>query len=353
MPEPPVSKVSYSTESDNPENSLTGRLVSGNYFGVLGVQPILGRTLSSSDDTDPGAHPEVVISYSLWQGRFQGDRAIVGKPIRLGAGRLNSGWGTGGFEEDRPVTPSDRNFLILGVMPPGFFGETVGERPDFWAPLTMEEHFLPGRHWLSRRTASWVRVIARLKPSCTQRQAEAATNILNRQLQLEAEGPGITETRRRELEQNKIRLFDGSKGFSDLREQFAKPLWVLMAMVCVVLLIACANLANLLLARGTARRREIGTRLALGVDRPRLIRQLVTESFLLSLFGAALSLPIGWLASRALFTMVSAGNPTLMLDFAPDGRVLLFTGAVADSGRPSCSASCRHFDPRESISIPF
>ncbi|HMJ22624.1 MAG TPA: ABC transporter permease, partial [Terriglobales bacterium] len=315
--------------SDNPENSLTGRLVSGNYFGVLGVQPILGRALSSSDDGDPGAHPEVVISYSLWQGRFRGDPAILGKPIRLGAGRLNSGWGTGGFEEDRPITPSDRNFVILGVMPPGFFGETVGERPDFWAPLTMEEHFLPGRHWLSRRTASWVRVIARLKPSFTQKQAAAATNILNRQLLLEAEGPGITETRRRELEQDKIKLLDGSKGFSDLREQFAKPLWVLMAMVCVVLLIACANLANLLLARGTARRREIGTRLALGVDRSRLVRQFITESFLLSLVGAVLSVPVGWLASRALFAMVSAGNSTLMLDFAPDSRVLLFTGAVA------------------------
>jgi predicted permease len=271
----------------------------------------------------------VVISYALWRGRFHSDPAIVGKIIRLGAGRLNSGWNTGGFEEDRPVVPSDRNFLILGVMPLAFFGETVGERPDFWAPLTMEEHFLPGRHWLSRRTASWVRVIARLKPSYSQKQAEAATNILNRQLLVEAEGAGLTETRRHELEQNKIKFLDGSKGFSDLREQFTKPLWVLMAMVCVVLLIACANLANLLLARGTARRREIGTRLALGVDRPRLVRQLITESFLLSLFGAILSVPIGWFASRAVFTMLSAGNPALVIDLVPDSRVLLFTGAIA------------------------
>ncbi len=314
--------------SDNPENSLTGRLVSGNYFDVLGVQPAMGRALADADDTDPGAHPEVVISYALWQGRFHADPDIVGKTIRLGAGRLSSGWGSGGFEEDRPVVPSNRDFLILGVMPPSFIGETVGERPDFWAPLTMEEHFLPGRHWLSRRTANWVRIIARLKSSYSQKQAEAATNILNRQLLVEEEGPGLTETRRRELEQEKIKLLDGSKGFSDLRQEFARPLWVLMAMVCVVLLIACANLANLLLARGAARRREIGTRLALGIDRPRLVRQLITESFLLSFFGAVLSVPIGWFASRALFTMVSAGNPALVIDLIPDGRVLLFTGAV-------------------------
>ena len=315
--------------SDNPENSLTGRLVSGNYFDVLGVQAFLGRALPEADDAAPGAHPDVVISYALWQGRFHADPAIVGKTIRLGTGRLSSDWGSGGFEEDRPVVPSSRDFLIMAVMPPGFIGETVGEHPDFWAPLTMEEHFLPGRHWLSRRTASWVQVIARLKPSYSLKQAQAATNILNRRLLIEEEGSGLTEARRRELEQNKIKMLDGSKGFSDLRQHFGRPLWVLMTMVCVVLLIACANLANLLLARGTARRREIGTRLALGVDRPRLVRQLITESFLLSLFGAVLSVPIGWLASRALFAMVSAGNPEVMIDLLPNGSVLLFTGAVA------------------------
>jgi hypothetical protein len=281
--------------SDNPENSLTGRLVSGNYFDVLGVQAMMGRALSDAEDSGAGAHPEVVISYALWQGRFHGDPAIVGKTVRLGAGRLSSGWGSSGFEEDQPVIPSNRDFVILGVMPPSFIGETIGERPDFWAPITAEGHFLPGRHWLSRRTARWVQIMARLKPSCGVKQAEAATNVLNRQLLMEEEGTPLTEARRRELQQHKLKLLDGSKGFSDLRNQFAKPLWILMGMVCLVLLIACANLANLLLARGTARRREIGTRLALGVDRPRLVRQLMTESFLLSLFGAVLGVPIGWL----------------------------------------------------------
>jgi len=313
--------------SDNPENSLTGRLVSGNYFDVLGVQAFMGRALSDTDDTNPGAHHEVVISHALWQGRFHADPTIVGKTIRLSAGR--SGWGSGGFEEDRPVIPSNRDFLILGVMPANFFGETVGERPDFWAPLTMEEHFLPGRHWLSRRTARWVQVIARLAQPYNLKQAEAATNVLNRRLLIEEEGSDLTEARRRELDQNKVELLPGSKGFSALRQEFGKPLWVLMGMVCVVLLIACANLTNLLLARGTARRREVGTRLALGVGRPRLVRQLITESFLLALFGAVLSVPIGWFASRALFAMVSGDNPGFMMDLTPDSRVVLFTGAVA------------------------
>jgi predicted permease len=316
-------------ESDDPANTIKGRLVSGNYFRVLGVAPLLGRALSSADNVVPGGHPVVTISYGLWQGRFHGDPAVLGETIRLGAGWLTSGWGSSGFEEDRVAPPTNGNFTVIGVMPPGFFGETAGERPDFWAPLMMEEQFLPGRHWLSRRTANWVQVIARLQPSVSAKQAEAASNVLYRQMLFEAEGPGMSETRRRDLAQRKLKLLEGAKGFSNLRQQFAKPLWILMGMVCAVLLIACANLANLLFARGTARRREIGTRLALGVSRMRLVRQLLTESFLLSFLGAALSLPIAWAGSHALFAMVSAGRPELSLDLAPDSRMLLFTGTVA------------------------
>jgi predicted permease len=316
-------------DSDNPADSLNGRLVSGNYFDTLGVHAILGRSISPADDVNPGAHPVVVISYGLWRSRFHGDPSVIGQNLRLGAGQLSSGWGSGGFEEDRPVAPAPRDFTIIGVMQPGFVGETVGERADFFVPAMMEEHFLPGRHWLTRKTANWVRVIARLKPGVSRRAAEAATNFFNRQWLVEREGSALTEARRRDIQRETIHVLEGDKGFSELRDRFAKPLWVLMGMVGTVLLIACANLANLLLARGSARRRELATRLALGVGRTRLIRQLITEGLLLSLVGALLSVPVGWCVSRALFVMVSSDDPSVRLDVTPDIRVLLFTGAIA------------------------
>jgi predicted permease len=314
---------------DDPANVLDGRLVSGNYFDVLGVRAFLGRTLSPSDDMDPGAHPVAVISYATWHGRFHGDPSIVGKSIRLGAGQLASGWGSSGFEEDRPVVPAARDFNIIGVTPPYFTGETVGQRAEFWAPLMMEEHFLPGRHWLSRKTARWVSVIARLKPGVSRQQAEAAVNVVQRQWLIDAEGTAITEARRKDIQRDTTHVLEGGKGFSNLRRSFSKPLWVLMAMVATVLLIACANLANLLLARGAARSRELATRLALGVSRGRLVRQLLTEALLLSAFGALLSVPVGWGICQALFAMVSSRESTMALDVAPDARVAIFTALIA------------------------
>src|SRR5260370_128569 len=204
-------------DSDDPSNVLNGALVSGNYFDVLGVRPLLGHALTPSDDTDPGAHPVVVISYAAWKGRFHGDSSVIGQTIRLGAGQLAGGWGSSGFEEDRSVVPATRDFTIVGVMPPRFIGETVGQRADFWAPLMMEEHFLPGRHWISRRTASWVGIIARLKPGISRQQAEAAVNVVHHNFLIEAEGPAITEARRRRLRRNVVRVLDGGQGFSNLR----------------------------------------------------------------------------------------------------------------------------------------
>jgi predicted permease len=316
-------------DSDNPADVVNGRLVTGNYFEVLGVRPMLGRTIAPQDDGDAGASPVVVISYALWRGHFHGEPSVIGQTLRLGAGQLSSGAGTSGFEEDRPVSPVARDFTIIGVLPRGFAGETVGERADFFTPMSMEEHFLPGRHWLTRKSARWVRVIARLRPGVSRRAAEAGINVVDHQYLIDSEGAALTPSRRRDIQERMIHVLPGDKGFSDLREEFAKPLWVLMGMVATVLFIACANLANLLLARSTARRREFATRLALGVSRARLMRQLITEGLLVSFLGAALSVPVGWGISRALFAMVSAGDSSLRLDIAPDGRVLGFTAAVA------------------------
>jgi hypothetical protein len=121
-------------DSDNPANSLNGRLVSGSYFDTLGVHPILGRSISPADDVNPGAHPVVAISYGLWRSRFHGDPLVIGQNLRLGAGQLSSGWGSSGFEDAQPVAPATRDFTIIGVMQPGFTGETVGENADFFAP---------------------------------------------------------------------------------------------------------------------------------------------------------------------------------------------------------------------------
>jgi predicted permease len=316
-------------DSDNEADFLSGRLVTGNYFDVLGVRAVLGRTISPSDDE--GANPAVVISYGLWRGRFHGDASVIGQTLRLGAGQLSSSWGSSGFEEDAPVNAAARDFTIIGVLPAGFAGETVGERADFFAPMGMEEHFLPGRHWLRRKTARWVQVIARLRPGVSRRAAEAGINVLHHRLLMEAEGPQLSEAQRRDIQQETIHVLEGGKGFSGLRERYAKPLSLLMGMVVGVLFIACANLANLMLARGTARRREFATRLALGVGRMRLIRQLMTEGLLLSFIGAALSIPIGWGIGQALTAMVSRGDSSMGLDLAPDARVLLFTGVVAIS----------------------
>jgi hypothetical protein len=160
--------------SDNPADFLNGRLVTGNYFDVLGVRTVPGRSISPNDDLSPGAQAIIVISYGLWRARFHGNPSIIGQSLRLGPGQLSSGWSSGGFEEDRSTAPAARDFTVVGVLPPGFVGEPIGQRADFFAPATMEEHFLPGRHWLSRKTASWVQVIGRLKPGVSRRQAEAA-----------------------------------------------------------------------------------------------------------------------------------------------------------------------------------
>jgi predicted permease len=317
--------------NDDSVSLAEGRLVSGTYFSVLGVRAPLGRLLGPDDDRVPGAHPVAVISHAFWRRYFQGDPAVLGRTVKLSPGTLSSGAGTNGFETGaasgaRPAF--DGRFTIVGVAPPGFVGETIGQHPDFWVPLMMQEHFMPGRPWLQRKSASWLRVMARLDPGVPRAAAQSAATLVWQQAMIE-EGGALTAQDRRAIEQTRIELQDGDRGRSPLRGEFSQPLIVLMAMVGVVLLIACANLANLLLARASARQREISIRLATGASRGRIIRQLVTESLVLALLGGAAGVAVAWWGSQTMFAMVSEGDPGVRLDLAPDLRTLAFTAGVS------------------------
>ena len=282
---------------------ISAQMVSGTYFSVLGVNALLGRTLTEGDDITPGGHPVVVASHAWWQRRLAGNASAIGSTITI------------------DKTP----YTIIGVAPRDFFGTTVGDSPDIWVPLSMEEQLPPGFKGLTERMFQSLYLIGRLKPGVGVEQAGAETNLLFKQLLHEYSGPQPSAERLQDIQQASIELTPAGRGLSELRREFSLPLKILMVVVGVVLLIACANIANLLMARAAVRRQEFTVRVALGASPARIGRQMFTESLLLALIGGLAGILLGSWGSSAMVSMVSTGPQTLPLNIEPDLRVLAFT----------------------------
>jgi predicted permease len=258
--------------------------------------------ITPDDDSGPGAHPVMVLSYGFWKNKLGENPNSVGQTLRV----------------------NNYPFTVIGVAPPGFYGDTVGDAQDFWIPVTMQEQVITGRKWLEVYNVSWLHLIARLKPGTSASQAAANVNLVVDQL---VSGPlkaKLTKDDLDNLKRDKVPVSAGGGGFSDLRGDFKEPLMLLMVIVALVLIIACVNVANLLLARASSRQKEFAVRVAIGAAPGRIVRQLLTESIFLAFAGGVLGLLIAQWGTRALLKL--SGNKDL--EASPDLRVFLFTAAV-------------------------
>ncbi|HEX7360974.1 MAG TPA: ABC transporter permease [Bryobacteraceae bacterium] len=278
-------------------------LVSGNYFNVLGVGAAIGRVLTPKDDS-LSAPRVAVISDHYWRERFHRHKAVIGKTMVLN--------GTA--------------FTIAGVAAPGFFGERVQTAPDYWIPLSFQPQILQRTSWLASQDEYWLNFMGRLKPGQTMQSADASVDIRLHQFYTQLAGSHLSSSLQRKIQSIHVDLKPGGGGISGLRSEYSQPLHILMAVVGLVLLIACANLAILLLARASARRPEFLARAALGASRMRLIRQLLTESVLLSVIGGALGVLFAYWFVKGLVLLLHVNS---VVKVRPDLTLLAFTVGIS------------------------
>jgi putative ABC transport system permease protein len=284
-----------------------GLWVSGDYFKTLGVQPLMGRMITAEDDRRGCGSAGVVISSAFWRREFGGDAQAIGKKLSL---------------DGRP-------FEVLGVAAPTFFGLEVGRNFDVAVPLCAEPWVNGESSHLDKRDNWWLAVIGRLKPGWTVQKATAQANAMSRDVFENTVPANYRPEDAKFYTQYKLKAQAASSGVSSLRQRYEEPLWLLLGLAGLVLLIACANLANLTLARASTREREMAVRLAIGADRGRLIRQLLAESLLLTGIGAAAGAVLAQFLSRYMVAFLTTKDNPLFVDLGADWRVFGFTAGIA------------------------
>jgi predicted permease len=301
---PTLVSVRTGAGTEGPATQAISHLVSGTFFSVLQAQPLMGRVFNPDDTETEGRDPVAVISHRYWTENLSANPEVLGSALTI----------------------NGTSFTVIGVMPASFYGVDLNEQsPDLWLPITMQPQVMVQPSLLKPDGLFWIHMMARRKPEVSVAQAQSWATVQFQRFLTQREGTQLSSLRRQQINGTFIPLLPGSSGLSHLRSAYQTPLTVLMIMVGLVLLIACANLANLLLAKAASREREFSTRLALGSSRGRIVRQILIEALVLSLMGGGLGLGVAFWSTRVIIHFIDQGAAHTALSATPDWRVLLFT----------------------------
>jgi len=296
--------IRAASAGSGPATQAIGHLVSGSFFSVLGAEPLMGRTLNPNDTATEGSNAVAVISHRYWRENLAADPGVIGRSLAI----------------------NGTTFVVVGVMPSSFFGVQLNQLvPDMWLPITMQPQVMMQPSLLKEDGLFWINMIGRRKPDVPVAQAQSWVTVEFQRFLTAREGAQISARRQQQISGTNIPLMPAGAGLSHMRKSYEGPLTALMIMVGLVLLIACANLANLLLAKAASRAREFCARLALGSSRGRIARQILTEALVLALIGGGLGLGLAFWATRVLISFIDQGAKHTALSPTPDVRVLLFT----------------------------